>query len=115
MRPSTEETAEAASSEQPRIGVLSDTHGYLDPAILDLFAGVTHIIHAGDIVDAGILTALAAVAPLTAVSGNLDVGDLAATLADGIHLRAFDEDARPSRPGDDQGGAVASGERVARV
>ncbi len=81
MRPSTEETAEAASSEQPRIGVLSDTHGYLDPAILDLFAGVTHIIHAGDIVDAGILTALAAVAPLTAVSGNLDVGDLAATLA----------------------------------
>jgi len=55
-----------------RIGIISDNHGYLDPEVLEIFAGVTHIIHAGDIVDPGILTALAAVAPVTAVSGNLD-------------------------------------------
>jgi uncharacterized protein len=79
MRPSTEGAA-AASSEPPRIGVLSDTHAHLDPAILDLFAGVTHIIHAGDILDAGTIAALEAVAPLTAVSGNLDTGELGATL-----------------------------------
>jgi len=62
------------------IGVLSDTHGYLDPRVLELFAGVTHIIHAGDVMDPAILRALEAIAPVFAVAGNLDdpvvVGDL---------------------------------------
>lgn len=62
------------------IGVLADTHGYLDPLILELFAGVDHIIHAGDIVDPEILRQLAAVAPLTAVAGNIDTEELVATL-----------------------------------
>ena len=35
-----------------RIGVISDTHGYLNPQVLAAFAGVQHIIHAGDIMDA---------------------------------------------------------------
>jgi uncharacterized protein len=60
-----------------RIGVLSDTHGRLDPLVPELFAGVDHIIHAGDVMDAEILDTLAGVAPLTAVSGNLDHGALA--------------------------------------
>jgi uncharacterized protein len=64
----------------PRIGVLSDNHGWLDPAVLELFAGVTHIIHAGDICDPEILVELAAVAPVTAVAGNLDSGKAAASL-----------------------------------
>jgi uncharacterized protein len=64
----------------PRIGVISDNHGYLDPAVLEIFAGVVHIIHAGDIVDPDILTALETVAPVTAVGGNMDAGDLAARL-----------------------------------
>ena len=63
-----------------RIGVISDNHGYLDPAVLEIFAGVVHIIHAGDIVDPEILTALETVAPVTAVGGNMDAGDLAARL-----------------------------------
>jgi putative phosphoesterase len=63
-----------------RIGVISDNHGYLDPAILGIFAGVTHIIHAGDICDPDILTALKQVAPVTAVAGNADAGELAAGL-----------------------------------
>jgi uncharacterized protein len=59
-----------------RIGVVSDTHGYLDPGVLEEFAGVDHIIHAGDIMDAKILDALAAIAPVTAVAGNMDDGKL---------------------------------------
>ena len=55
-----------------RIGVISDTHGHLDPSVLDVFAGVDHIIHAGDIMDAATLEALGTVAPVTAVAGNMD-------------------------------------------
>ena len=63
-----------------RIGVLSDTHGYLDPTVLEVFAGVDHIIHAGDVLDAAILEALQTVAQLTAVHGNVDDGKLATSL-----------------------------------
>jgi uncharacterized protein len=73
-------TTRSTRTTQVRIGVLSDTHGYLDPAIVDLFAGVAHIIHAGDIMDRETLARLEAVAPVTAVMGNLDepkvVGEL---------------------------------------
>lgn len=41
-----------------RIGVIADNHGYLDPAVLEIFAGVSHVIHAGDIMDLEILGAL---------------------------------------------------------
>jgi putative phosphoesterase len=69
-----------SAEDAVRIGVLSDNHGWLDPAVLEIFAGVTHIIHAGDIVDPETLVQLAAVAPVTAVGGNMDSGKLAATL-----------------------------------
>ncbi len=61
-----------ALSPGARIGVISDTHGYLDPAVIGLFAGVSHIIHAGDVGDAAIIAALETVAPVTAVSGNVE-------------------------------------------
>lgn len=64
------------SGEGARIGVISDTHGHLDPQVLEEFAGVDHIVHAGDIMDAATLEALAAVAPVTAVAGNMDDGKL---------------------------------------
>lgn len=57
-----------------KIGVISDTHGFLDPAIFELFADVEHILHAGDIGYASILLELEAIAPVTAVSGNTDTG-----------------------------------------
>jgi putative phosphoesterase len=60
--------------------VISDNHGYLDPEVLAHFAGCAHIIHAGDIVDPGILAALETVAPVTAVAGNMDTGDLGTRL-----------------------------------
>jgi len=69
--------ARAGSGATPRgarIGVISDNHGYLDPAVLTIFAGVDHIIHAGDVMDPAILEQLANVAPVTAVAGNMDSG-----------------------------------------
>jgi uncharacterized protein len=56
------------------IGILSDTHNFLDPRIADLFAGVEHILHAGDVGNLPILSELEAIAPVTAVYGNTDVG-----------------------------------------
>lgn len=58
------------------IGLVSDTHGFLDPDLVDVFDGVDHIIHAGDIGDPQILRTLESVAPTTAVRGNIDGGEL---------------------------------------
>jgi hypothetical protein len=60
-----------------RIGVLSDTHIpdrtlSLPDEILDIFAGVDLILHAGDISEALVLERLATVAPVYAVRGNRD-------------------------------------------
>jgi len=57
-----------------KIGVISDTHGYLDPRVHDLFDGVEHILHAGDIGPESIVVELERIAPVTAVLGNNDVG-----------------------------------------
>ena len=55
-----------------KIGLISDTHGYLDPRIEKIFAGVDHILHAGDIGPDLIIHELSAIAPVTAVLGNND-------------------------------------------
>ena len=55
-----------------RIGVISDTHGLLNPRVFELFDGVDHILHAGDIGAEDVLLALRAIAPVTAVAGNID-------------------------------------------
>ena len=55
-----------------RIGVIADTHGLFDPAIRRHFRGVDHILHAGDIGDRSIIEQLEQIAPVTAVSGNVD-------------------------------------------
>jgi putative phosphoesterase len=56
----------------PLVGVISDTHGLVRPEALAALAGVDHIIHAGDIGGPDVLTALRALAPVTAVRGNND-------------------------------------------
>ena len=55
-----------------RIGVISDTHGHLDPQVRELFAGVDHILHAGDIGYPSLILELEEIAPVTAVLGNSD-------------------------------------------
>jgi hypothetical protein len=56
----------------PRIGVISDTHNFLDPKIAPLFTGVDHILHAGDIGLPWLILQLEQIAPVTAVLGNTD-------------------------------------------
>ena len=67
-------TLQAPRRKSTLVGALSDTHGRLDPAILELFVGVNHIVHAGDIEDATILQRLGALASVTTVDGNCDGG-----------------------------------------
>jgi uncharacterized protein len=55
-----------------RIGVISDTHGLLRPKVLEVFRGVDHILHAGDIGGEEVLASLGAIAPVTACAGNND-------------------------------------------
>lgn len=54
------------------IGVISDTHGLLRPEALVALAEAEYILHAGDVGDADILTALGKIAPVTAIRGNVD-------------------------------------------
>jgi putative phosphoesterase len=56
------------------IGVISDTHGLLRPEALAALHGSQYIIHAGDVGDPQILDKLSAIAPVTAVRGNVDHG-----------------------------------------
>lgn len=65
-----------------RVGLISDTHGLVRPEAATFLRGCDHIVHAGDICDAGVLATLAALAPLTAVRGNNDRGAWAAGLRD---------------------------------
>jgi putative phosphoesterase len=54
------------------IGVISDTHNFLDPKVPELLAGVDHILHGGDIGQNRLILELEAIAPVTAVLGNTD-------------------------------------------
>lgn len=55
-----------------RIGLLSDTHSYLDDSLFDYFAECDEVWHAGDIGDAEVVNQLEDFKPLRAVYGNID-------------------------------------------
>lgn len=55
-----------------KIGLLSDTHGWLHPRLFDHFAECDEIWHAGDIGNLEIADKLASFKPLKAVYGNID-------------------------------------------
>ena len=57
-----------------QIGVVSDTHSLLRPELPPLLEGSDHILHLGDVGDPDILGALAKIAPVTAIRGNIDEG-----------------------------------------
>jgi putative phosphoesterase len=59
-----------------RIGVLSDTHGWVDPAVYEHFADVDEIWHAGDAGNENVITELEMFKPLRAVWGNIDGFDV---------------------------------------
>jgi uncharacterized protein len=54
------------------VGIISDTHGFFDPKLREIFRGVAHILHAGDIGQQQIISDLEKIAPVTAVLGNTD-------------------------------------------
>jgi putative phosphoesterase len=62
------------------IGVISDTHGLLREEAAAALEGSDLILHAGDVGDRKILDGLARIAPVRAVRGNTDWGELAAAL-----------------------------------
>jgi putative phosphoesterase len=86
------------------VGLISDTHGLFRPQIPQIFAGVALIVHGGDVGGGGILDRLRAIAPVEAVSGNVDdrhdprlprsrtipIGDLT------LHVSHGDELGRPA-------------------
>jgi putative phosphoesterase len=55
-----------------RVGAIADTHGLYDPAVEKYFSGVTAIVHAGDIGHRAVIESLQHIAPVLAVSGNVD-------------------------------------------
>ena len=62
------------------VGVISDTHGSLRPEAVEALRGSDRILHAGDVGDPKILEALARIAPVTAIRGNIDTEPWASTL-----------------------------------
>ncbi|MVZ64895.1 YfcE family phosphodiesterase [Sphingobacterium sp. DK4209] len=55
-----------------RIGLISDTHSYLDPAVFTYFEACDEIWHAGDFGDMAVIEELRAFKPLRGVYGNID-------------------------------------------
>lgn len=63
--------------EKPvRIGLISDTHGWLDARVKEHFANCDEIWHAGDIGSLSVSEELASWKPLRAVWGNVDGGEI---------------------------------------
>ena len=62
------------------LGVISDTHGLLRSEAVEALRGSDRILHAGDVGAPEILDALAQIAPVTAVRGNVDGEPWARTL-----------------------------------
>lgn len=59
-----------------KIGLLSDTHGYIDERMLHHLQGCDEIWHAGDIGNAEVMSALSKIAPVKGVWGNIDAREL---------------------------------------
>ena len=55
------------------IGLVSDTHGLVRPALHTVLAGVELILHAGDVGGDDVLDELELIAPVLAVYGNTDM------------------------------------------
>lgn len=68
-----------------RCGIVADTHGHLGSDVAAALRGCDHIIHAGDI-GPGVLGPLRALAPVSAVRGNVDTAGPEADLPDELTI-----------------------------
>src|SRR5690606_20737514 len=69
-----------------KIGLLSDTHGYLDESIFRHFEHCDEIWHAGDFGSYAVADALKAFKPLKAVYGNIDSNDIRSLYPEKLHF-----------------------------
>jgi hypothetical protein len=71
-----------------KIGLISDTHGWIHPGLFGHFSDVDEIWHAGDIGNMETADALAAFRPLKAVYGNIDGTDVRSAFNEHLIFRA---------------------------
>lgn len=69
-----------------RIGLLSDTHGFLHPNVVHHFKDCDEIWHAGDIGSPAVLDALEQLKPTRAVWGNIDGYDIRIRTTKNLHF-----------------------------
>ncbi len=67
-----------------KIGLLSDTHGYLDPKVFDYFADCDEVWHAGDLGTLELLEELEAFKSTRAVYGNIDGAEIRAAAPENL-------------------------------
>lgn len=65
-------TDPTSAGEPLVVGLVSDTHGMVRAALFDALAGVSLVLHAGDVGGTDVLAELGAIAPVHAVFGNTD-------------------------------------------
>ncbi|MET0392529.1 MAG: metallophosphoesterase family protein [Chitinophagaceae bacterium] len=70
-----------------RIGLIADTHGFLDPTLFQHFDGCDEIWHAGDFGSAALAQELAAFKPLRGVYGNIDGQDIRSLYPENLLFR----------------------------
>jgi putative phosphoesterase len=77
------------------IGIISDTHipsraKGIPKAVFDTFSAVDYIIHAGDLVELSVIDDLEQIAPVLAVTGNMDGPEISSVLPKINSLKIFD-------------------------
>lgn len=75
-----------------RIGIISDTHGFWDEKFRTYFSECDEIWHAGDIGSVEVADKLAEIAPLRAVYGNCDGGEMRYRFTEKLRFRCEDTD-----------------------
>ena len=55
-----------------KLGIVSDTHGFFDPRLVEVLEGVEVILHGGDVGSLAVLDGLRQIATVHAVRGNID-------------------------------------------
>lgn len=67
-----------------KVGLLSDTHSYLDPKVFHYFKDCDEVWHAGDIGSMDLLLQLEDFKPLKAVYGNIDNAEIRAATQENL-------------------------------
>jgi len=75
-----------------KIGLISDTHSYLDDAVFEYFKDCDEIWHAGDFGSLEVIEQLAAFKPLRGVFGNIDNKDIRNLYPENLHFTCEDVD-----------------------